>query len=162
VVRALSIYLVGSGGPGFKSQRGYFSRTYTGYIIYDFPNVWNLPNLAELILRKWRRTRFPEHAVTALYLFHLPVISHKNLGLCKKKPQCSWNIRKKKWNFLSISNILRDITFLSCTPLNRSIGLTITRHIARSLDKILSVYSQVQRLGGKHMQYRLDDYAICM
>jgi hypothetical protein len=63
MVRALSIYLVGSGGPGFKSQCGYFSRTYTGYIIYDFPNVWNLPNLAELILRKWRRTRFPEHAV---------------------------------------------------------------------------------------------------
>jgi hypothetical protein len=43
---------------------------YTGYIIYDFPNVWNLPNLAELILRKWRRTRFPEHAVN---------IGHQNI-----------------------------------------------------------------------------------
>jgi hypothetical protein len=68
VVRALSIYLVGSGGPGFKSQRGYFSRMYMGYIIYDFPNVWNLLNLAELILRKWRRTRFPEHAVMLVLL----------------------------------------------------------------------------------------------
>jgi hypothetical protein len=53
-----------------------------GYIIYDFPNVWNLPNLAELILRKWRRTRFPEHAVISF--LQVPARAQDETSQCKK------------------------------------------------------------------------------